>query len=83
MPTIYTLTEFVRDGGLIAYGPIFKEHTNLWATTTRRFSVVRKPSELPVAQSTRFALAINLKSARRARSDDPATLLAGADEVIE
>ena len=83
LPTIYTLTEFVRDGGLIAYGPIFKEHHQLVGDYVHKILSGAKASELPVAQSTRFALAINLKSADALGLTIPPMLLARADEVIE
>jgi len=42
-----------------------------------------KPSELPVEQSMRLVLSVNLKTARSLGTTVPATLLASADEVIE
>jgi len=83
LPTMYTLTEFVRDGGLIGYGPIFKDHHQLVGDYVHKILNGAKPSELPVAQSTRFALAINLKAANALGLTIPPTLLARADEVIE
>jgi putative ABC transport system substrate-binding protein len=83
LPTMHTLTEFVRDGGLIGYGPIFKEHHQLVGDYVYKILNGAKPSELPVAQSTRFALLINLKTAKELGIDVPPTLLARADEVIE
>ena len=83
LPTMYTLTEFVRDGGLIGYGPIFKEHHQLVGDYVQKILNGAKPSELPVAQSTRFALLINLDTAKALGLTIPPTLLARADEVIE
>jgi len=83
LPTMYTLTEFVGFGGLIGYGPVFKEHHQLVGEYVHRILDGAKPSELPVAQSTRFALAINLKTANALGLTIAPTLLARADEVIE
>jgi putative ABC transport system substrate-binding protein len=83
LPTMYTLTEFVRDGGLIGYGPIFKDHHQLVGDYVHKILNGAKPSELPVAQSTRFALLLNLKTATALNLSIPPTLLARADEVIE
>jgi putative tryptophan/tyrosine transport system substrate-binding protein len=64
LPTIYTIGEFVRDGGLIGYSPIFGAHHQLAADYVERILKGAKPSELPVAQSTHFELVINLKTAQ-------------------
>jgi putative ABC transport system substrate-binding protein len=83
LPTIYTIGEFVRDGGLIGYGPIFGAHHQLAADYVERILKGAKPSELPVAQPTHFELVINLKTAQALGLTVPPTLLARADEVIE
>ena len=83
LPTMYTIGEFVRDGGLIGYGPIFGAHHQLAADYVDKILKGAKPSELPVAQSTHFELVINLKTAHALGLSIPPTLLARADEVIE
>ena len=58
LPTMYMLTEFVRDGGLIGYGFVAAEHHRVVGEYVFKILNGAKPAELPVAQSTRFALAI-------------------------
>jgi ABC-type uncharacterized transport system substrate-binding protein len=83
LPSIMEFSEFTHAGGLLMYGPT-------WAGMFRRGGALMgkilkgaKPAELPVEQPTRFALFINMKTAKAIGLDIPATLLARADEVIE
>ena len=83
LPTIYSVSEFIRSGGLIAYGI---ERTDLFrraASYVDRILTGAKPADLPVQQPIKFELAINLKTARALGIDVPPMLLARADEVIE
>lgn len=67
----------------MSYGPDLAE---IWAQTGAHVGRVlngAKPGELPVIQSSRFELVLNLKTAKALGIEFPATLLAVADEVIE
>jgi putative ABC transport system substrate-binding protein len=83
LPSIMEFSEFTDAGGLLMLGPT-------WAGMFRRGGALMgkilkgaKPAELPVEQPTRFALFINMKTAKAIGVDIPPTLLARADEVIE
>jgi putative tryptophan/tyrosine transport system substrate-binding protein len=81
--TSYSSSEFVQAGGLMGYGP---DQADMWhqvGAYTGQILKGAKPDDLPVEQSTMFAFAINLQTARLLGIDVPPTLLAIADEVIQ
>jgi putative ABC transport system substrate-binding protein len=83
VPVMYSSHEFVAAGGLISYGGSLIDsyrHIGLYAG---RILSGEKVSNLPVVQSTKIALAINLQAAKKLGLEIPAKLLALADEVIE
>jgi putative ABC transport system substrate-binding protein len=81
MPTIYNRA-FAAAGGLIGYGTSLTDAYRLAGAYTGRVLAGAKPADLPVQQSTRIELAINLKMAKTLGLTIPETLLATADEVI-
>ena len=83
VPTIYVEAEFVREGGLISYGPDFTDLFRRAAGYVDRILRGEKPADLPVQTPTKFETAINLKTAKALGLDVPPALLATADVVIE
>jgi putative tryptophan/tyrosine transport system substrate-binding protein len=83
IPTIMDYAPFVRDGGLISYGPSNVDMFRRAAGHVDRVLRGAKPADLPVELPTKFEMAINLKTAKTLGIAIPPTLLALADEVIE
>jgi len=83
LPAMYGLREFVEAGGLLAYEADFGEAARRMADDVHEILNGAKPGDIPIYQSTRFALVINLKAANELGLTIPPTLLGTADEVIE
>ena len=83
LPAVYEFPVFVREGGLISYGIDSAAQYRQAASYVDRILKGAKPTELPVQEPTKFALFVNLKTARTLGLTVPPSLLATADEVIE
>jgi putative ABC transport system substrate-binding protein len=83
MPTIYPLRDFVAAGGLISYGSSITDAFRLQGVFVGQILKGAKPTELPVQQSTKVELVINLKAAEILGLTVPLSLIGRADEVIE
>jgi putative tryptophan/tyrosine transport system substrate-binding protein len=83
MPTIYPSRVFVDVGGLISYGSGYQDLYERLGHYIGKILKGAKPSDLPIQQSTKVELVINLKTAKALALSVPPELLARADEVIE
>jgi putative tryptophan/tyrosine transport system substrate-binding protein len=83
LPAVYWDSRFVKDGGLMSYAFSLDDEERQGATYVDRILKGEKPGDLPVQETTKFELVINLKTAKALGITMPASLLAVANEVIE
>jgi len=83
VPAIYQLREFAAAGGLASYGADISDAYRLTGVYTGRILKGGKPADLPVQESTKVELFLNLKTAKALGITVPLPLAGRADEVIE
>jgi putative tryptophan/tyrosine transport system substrate-binding protein len=83
LPSMFAQLEYVEAGGLIGYGQDYREFFRRAATYVDKIFNGAEAADLPIEQPTRFALVINLRTAKALGLTPPPTMLALADRVIE
>ena len=83
LPCISGVRQYVQAGGLMNYGPDFSDNFRRAATYVDKILKGAKPADLPIEQSARFELAVNLKAAKALGLTLPGPLLARADVIVD
>jgi putative ABC transport system substrate-binding protein len=83
VPAVYSVSEFVRDGGLLSYGPDPVDNFRRAASYVDRILRGEKPGDLPVQLPTKFEMVVNRKTATALGLAIPPSILLRADKVIE
>ena len=83
LPAMYHRPEYVKDGGLMTYGPNIADLFRRAATYVDKILKGTKPADLPVEQPKKFEFIINLKAAKQIGLTIPPNVLARADKVIK
>jgi putative ABC transport system substrate-binding protein len=83
IPVASGQSDFVRDGGLLSYGPDLADNWRRAASYVDRILRGEKPSDLPVQFPAKYEMAVNLKTAKALGLTVPQSILLRADEVIE
>jgi putative tryptophan/tyrosine transport system substrate-binding protein len=83
VPAVFAGSYWVRNGGLLSYGPDEADLFRRAASYVDRILRGAKPTELPVQLPVKFEMALNLKTAKALGLSIPPQVLAIADEVIE
>jgi putative tryptophan/tyrosine transport system substrate-binding protein len=83
VPAVFGFPEFAKAGGLLSYGASVTEQHRAIGVYVGRILKGEKPANLPVQQSTKVELVVNLKTAKALGVTIPNTVIGRSDEVIE
>jgi len=83
LPAVYQDSQWVKDGGLMSYGPDLLDLYRRAATYVDKILKGAKPADLPVEQPMKFELVINLKTAKQIGLTIPPNVVVRADKVIK